>query len=176
MATNSRSDHTLIVPTETEVVGTALRTERMTAPGTDRVTVIFGRCPFCDELTSVEYPSDSSLRPVLHCDVTGKLFSVVCDEAKRGYGGMQLLSESRHPRFPQPEDEVAATQIQAPRGYVVRTQCPYCGQAVQVLNERGWGAHSPIIKCEGTGKTFGVYFPDLLADLERDAGNQTGRA
>lgn len=177
VAKNSVSDHTLILPTETKVVGTALRTERMTAPGTDRVAVIFARCPFCDELTSVEYPSDCSLRPVLHCDVTGKLFSVVCDEARRGYGGMQPLSESRHPRFQYSESNVAATFTAAPLGYVIRADCPYCGGSVQVLNEDGWGsALMPQIRCEGAGKTFGVYFPEIRADLERDARNPTGRA
>ena len=154
MATDCASHHTLIVPLETEVAGTALRT----APTT---VLVFARCPFCDQLASTERCSDGILHPVLQCDVTGRLFSVVFETPKRGYGGMQPLPEPRHRRFRWPDVSMPAIDAwaEAPlQGYTIRAQCPFCGGSAPVAIERG-GDLGPAIRCEGTGKTFGVYFP-----------------
>jgi hypothetical protein len=167
MDTDSGSDHTLAVPPKTEVAGTAFWSAQ--------AIFVFTRWPFCNELTSVECRPDGPMNAVLECAVTGKLFSIVFETPKRGYGGMQPLPVSRHKRFALPEVEVAATLLEAPLGYVIRAQCPFCDKRVEVVNEKG-GDLPAIIKCESTGKAFSVFFPDRLSSLRNADANLTGHA
>jgi transcription elongation factor Elf1 len=167
METDSGSDHTLIVPPKTEVVWMADRKGQS--------VVVFGRCPYCASLTSVECRLDGLLHPVLQCAGTGNTFSVIFEMPKRGTPGMQPLLEFRHPLVALPEVEVAASSLNALLGYVIRAQCPYCDKPAQVLNEKG-GELTPIIKCESTGKAFSVYFPELRRDLNNAGRTLTGHA
>jgi transcription elongation factor Elf1 len=139
--------------------------------------VAFGRCPFCNDLASVSCRLDGILHPVLQCDATGKVFSVVFEMPKPGPGALRPLDEPHHRKFAQPEVWAAGSMeyVQQFPACVIRSQCPFCSASVKVVDAVA-GDLGHAIKCESTGKVFNVYFPECVDDISAPRANLLGHA